>query len=338
MAAWSTRRRCIDVIMKLARLSKRTSTRSIIIQAALLLLVVGCGAWLVNNVQVNLRNRGLTAGYDFLSNQAGFDISESLLPYEGTDTYAWAFLAGALNTLCAAIPALMLATFVGFASGIASISRHPLLRAVATVYVDVVRNIPLLVQLLLWYFMITSLLPPTDAPWTLGPIFLSNAGLILPTWVDGAISLPVRSAYGVDGGMSLSGEWLTMVLGLTFYSGAYMSELVRAGLQSVDKGQWEAARALSIKRSQTLRHIVIPQSLRVVVPPYINLAANTVKNSSLAIAVGYPDLVSLATTSMNQTGRAIECVSIIAALYLAINLITSLLFNVYNRRVAIRER
>lgn len=318
--------------------AKRTGTRSLIIQAALLLVVLGCGAWMVHNVQVNLRERGLAAGYDFLRNQAGFDVSESLLPFEGTDSYAWAFLAGAANTLRAAIPALILATVVGFASGIAAISRHPLLRAVSTAYVDVMRNIPLLVQLLLWYFVITGLLPPADEPWKLGPVYLSNAGLVLPGFTGGTISLPVRTAYGVDGGMTLSGEWLTMVLGLTFYSGAYMSELVRAGLMSVDKGQWEAAQALSLKRGQTLLHIAIPQSLRVIVPPYINLAANTVKNSSLALAVGYPDLVSLATTSLNQTGRAIECVSIIAALYLAINLIASLLFNAYNRRVAIRER
>lgn len=324
--------------MKTTLFHKRVSVRSITIQAILLLMVMGGGAWLAHNVQVNLHDKGLTAGYDFLSKQAGFDISESLLPYTGEDSYAWAFLAGAVNTLRAAVPALLLATILGFASGISSISRHPLLRAVSTVYVDIVRNIPLLVQLLLWYFAITSTLPAADNPLHFGPIYLSNAGLVLPTFANGEFSIPTRTAFGVDGGMTLSGEWLTMVLGLTFYSGAYMSELVRAGLGSVAKGQWEAAQALSLKRHQMLWHVVIPQSLRVILPPYINLAANTVKNSSLALVVGYPDLVSLATTSLNQTGRAIECISLIAALYLLVNLTASLLLNACNRLMAIKER
>ena len=317
---------------------RRSGARALGTQAILLLVVLGCGAWLVHNVQVNLQRQGLAAGYDFLGTAAGFDISEGPVPFDGTDTYLRAFLAGAMNTLRAALPALALASFVGFASGIAAISRHPLVRAASIAYVDAVRNVPLLVQLLLWYFLLTTVLPAADEPLQWGSVYLSNAGLTLPALTEEGWVAPERTVFGVSGGAALTSEWLTLVLGLVFYAGAYMSELVRAGLQSVQSGQWEAAQALSLSRWQTLRRVIVPQSLRVIVPPYVNLAANTTKNSSLAIAVGYPDVVSVATTSMNQTGRAIECISLIAAVYLTINLIASLLLNLYNRRVAIRER
>lgn len=316
----------------------RADARSLVMQLILLLTVLGLGAWLVHNVQVNLKQQGLTAGYDFLGQPAGFDISESFVHYEGTDSSARAFFAGAMNTLRAALPALALATLVGFVSGIAAIGRHPLVRAASSFYVDIVRNVPLLVQLLMWYFLLTDLLPPADNPAQWGAVYLSNAGLTLPAFTTDGWELPQRTAFGITGGIALSAEWLTLVLGLVFYAGAYMSELVRAGLQSVQQGQWEASKALSLTHWQTLRKVVIPQSLRVIVPPYINLAANTIKNSSLAIAIGYPDIVSVATTSLNQTGRAIECITLIAAVYLSFNVAASLMLNIYNRRVAIRER
>lgn len=306
------------------------------LQAALAAALTALLAWLVHNTQANLAARGLSAGYGFLRDSAGFDIAEALISYEPSQSYARAFAVGILNTIRAAAPAVVLATAFGFLLGIAAIAEHPLVRLAVRLFVDTVRNIPLLVQVLLWYFILAELLPEASSPLSLGPIYLSRMGLAIPNPFTG--ESPSVGTFGVSGGMVLTPELLALVGALTVYATAYCSEIVRAGLTAVPRGQWNAAMALGMKRGLVIRKIVVPQGLRVMVPPYISLALSTIKNSSLAVAIGYPDVVMVANTTLNQTGRAIECVSIIAAVYLAINLVTSALLNAYNRRAQIKER
>jgi general L-amino acid transport system permease protein len=358
--------------------------RSLGLQALALAAVVLLGGWLLHNAAVNLAARNIASGFGFLKDSAGFAISEGLVPYEPHDSYARAFAAGVVNTLRAALPAVLLATILGFTLGIAQISRHALLRALARSFVDLVRNVPLLVQVLLWYFALTELLPGAEEPLQIGgSVFLSKGGLALAVpvltasqaaipivltmalpWLAWqfvrwrAIALPLAllavvalwifwpeewqrpqlSAFGVTGGATLSPEWLALVVALTQYSGAYCAEIVRAGLQAVPRGQWEATHALSLTRAQALRRVIVPQSMRVIVPPYTSLVMNTIKNSSLAVAVGYPDIVSVATTALNQNGQAIECIAIIAAVYLLLNLLTAFVMGVVNARVQLKER
>ena len=298
--------------------------RSIGLQALALALVVALGAWLVNNATINLRAQNIASGFGFLGDTAGFAISEGLLPYEPSDSYARAFAAGVANTLRAALPAVVLATVLGFALGIAQTSRHALVRLLSRGFVDLVRNVPLLVQVLLWYFALTELLPGTDTPLRLSDVaFLSKGGLniampeltasqaivplaltILVPWLAWLaspwrrITLPVAllvvvgvwllwpdswqhpevGNFGVSGGATLTPEWLALVIALTQYSGAYCAEIVRAGLQAVPRGQWEATHALGLTRPQALRRVIVPQSLRVIVPPYTSLVMNTIKN------------------------------------------------------------
>lgn len=358
--------------------------RSLGLQALALVLVVLLGAWVVHNAAINLAAQNIASGFGFLGDTAGFAISEGLLPYEPTDTYARAFAAGVANTLRAALPAVLLATVLGFALGIAQTSRHALVRLLSRGFVDIVRNIPLLVQVLLWYFALTELLPGTDTPLQVDDVaFLSKGGfsfavpdltasqavvplvltVALPwlAWLAAPwrrITLPVAlllvigvwllwpdswqrpqvGSFGVSGGATLSPEWLALVVALTQYSGAYCAEIVRGGLQAVPRGQWEATHALSLTRAQALRRVIVPQSLRVIVPPYTSLVMNTIKNSSLAVAIGYPDIVSAATTALNQNGQAIECIAIIAGVYLMLNLFTALVMAIVNSRVQLKER
>ncbi|HEY1392153.1 MAG TPA: ABC transporter permease subunit [Methylibium sp.] len=358
--------------------------RSLGLQALALAAVVLLGAWMVHNAAVNLGARNIAAGFGFLKDSAGFAIAEGPVHYEPSDSYGRAFLAGFANTLRAAFPAVALATVLGFALGIAQLSRHALVRGLSRTYVDIVRNVPLLVQLLLWYFALTELLPGSDAPVHLGQaVFLSKGGAAFPApemstgqtlvvlaltvalpvlawrvkrwraaaqaaawlavaamWVlvPEAWERPEQGVFGVSGGLALSPEWLALVMALSQYSGAYCAEIVRAGLLAVPRGQWEAAHALGLTRWQTLRRLIVPQGLRVIVPPYTSLVMNTIKNSSLAIAVGYPDIVYIATTSLNQNGQAIECIAVIAAVYLALNLLTAVVMGFVNVRVQIKER
>jgi general L-amino acid transport system permease protein len=358
--------------------------RSLGLQALALALVVLLGVWLVHNATINLAAQNIASGFGFLRDTAGFAISEGVLPYDPGDSYARAFAAGVANTLRAALPAVVLATVFGFALGIAQTSRHPLLRLISRSFVDLVRNVPLLVQVLLWYFALTELLPSVDAPLKVDDVaYLSKGGLsfavpeltasqalaplaltvllpwfgwLLKPWRRFAFPLgllavvavwllwpdawerPQIGAFGVSGGATLSPEWLALVVALTQYSGAYCAEIVRAGLQAVPRGQWEATHALSLGRWQALRRVIIPQSLRVIVPPYTSLVMNTIKNSSLAVAIGYPDIVSVATTALNQNGQAIECIAIIAAVYLLLNLLAALVMSVVNARVQLKER
>ena len=375
--------------MEPAALARRTGTlRAFAAQGAVLAIAVFCAWWLVDNARTNLQERHIAAGFGFLRDMAGFGISEGLLPYDMADPYWRAFLAGVMNTLRAALPAVILLTVLGMAIGIAQISRHGLLRKVAQWYVDLVRNVPLLVQVLLWYFALTELLPTAEraAHWgdwlflTKGGLALARpeanaalaiavAGSVVLLWVGmrkprrrslgvallsrvtsvAAVAAlwvlmpvhwthPEQGAFGFSGGAVLSPEWLALVLALSIYGSAYCAEVVRAGLQAVPRGQWEAAHATGLSWRQSLFHVILPQGLRVMVPPYTSLVMNTIKNSSLAVAIGYPDIVSVATTAMNQTGQAIECIAVIAVVYLALNLLTAVVMGFVNSRVQIRER
>lgn len=367
----------------------RLDVRALGVQVAALIVVIGLLAWLTHNAVSNLAARNIASGFGFLKDSAGFSISEGIFPYETGDSYLWAFLAGMANTLRVAIPAVLLASLLGFSAGTAQISRNALLRTIARTYVDVVRNVPLLVQVLMWYFIVTESLPAGDSPLVVGGVaFLSKGGLavavpelsLAPALVLVAATIalpalawqltapqrtalrfgatlaalgtlaaawvvapsgwerPIEGSFGVSGGATLSPEWLALVSALTLYAGAYCAEIVRSGILAVQKGQWEAGQALSFTRPQMLMHVIMPQSLRIIVPPYTSLIMNTIKNSSLAVAIGYPDIVSVATTAMNQNGQAIECVAVIAAVYLTLNLFTALMMGLVNARAQLRER
>ncbi|MBC7916870.1 MAG: ABC transporter permease subunit [Rhodoferax sp.] len=316
-------------------------------QALALAAVLLVGWWLVRNAAANLSARNIASGFGFLQDTAGFAISEGVLPYDMEDAYWRAFLAGVANTLRAALPAVLLASLLGLLVGVAQISQHAVLSRVARLYVDVVRNVPLLVQVLLWYFALTELLPAQEQPaqWG-GHLYLSKAGLSFAvpafsgpvSWASLGWDVPQITAFGTSGGAVLTPEWLALVGALSLYGAAYCAEVVRAGLSAVPRGQWESGHALGLTWTQTLSRVILPQGLRVMVPPYTSLVMNTIKNSSLAVAVGYPDIVSVATTAMNQNGQAIECIAIIAGVYLVLNLLTALVMAWVNHRVQITER
>ncbi len=304
---------------------KSRRARSLLWQLLAVLVVVLLLAWLGWNTAHNLRARGIPSGFDFLLEPAGFDIGETVLAYDPDRPYWQALLAGLLNTLRVALLGCALATLLGAAVGMGRLARHPMLRALCGTYVEVFRNIPLLLQLLMGYLLLAQALPAIGEARTLGPLALDKGGL---AW----------RLDEVDTLFTLSPEFLALLLGLVLYTAAFVAEVVRAGLQAVPSGQAEAAAALGLSRAQALRRVLLPQALRVIVPPLGNQYLNLTKNSSLAVAIGYPDLVSIANTALNQTGRALECISVIMLLYLALSLATSWLMNRYNARVAIREK
>jgi general L-amino acid transport system permease protein len=366
----------------------------------LAVLVVGAALWfLAHNTLENMRARGIQSGFGFLSQPAGFDIGESLIPYDALDPYWKAFVVGVLNTLRVAIVGIVLATIWGALLGIGRFSRNAIVRGICYAYVEVFRNIPVLLQLLLWYLLFTDVLPPVNEPITVGGLFyLSKGGFSFPVpvwafgqtlailgavlgivaaivyrrwamwkfeltgqvrsliWVPLAIvficafagwlaggaprqwNVPVPGTFTMEGGASATPEFLGVLLGLVLYTSAFIAEVVRAGIQSVARGQVEAAASLGLKRQHTMRLVILPQALRVIIPPMTSQYLNLTKNSSLAVAIGYPDVVSIATTSLNNTGRAVECISIIMLVYLTTSLSTAAFMNWYNKRSAIKER
>jgi general L-amino acid transport system permease protein len=313
-------------------------------QALLIALIVGAALALGSHALGALRARGVQSGFDFLAQPAGFEISEGWLAFDGGQAVWRALLAGLVNTARAALPAAVLAVALGTLLGIGRLAPHRLARGLCAAYVEALRNVPLLVQLLMLYFALTQLLPDSDAPIQLVPgCWLSKGGLALP-WpahgADGAggwqLEWPERGAFGVTGGASLSPEYLTVTLALALYSAAFVAEIVRAGIGSVPRGQVEAGRALGLTGGQQLRWVVLPQALRVIVPALTNQLASLTKNSSLAVAVGYPELVSVSNTAINGTGRAFECIAIVMAAYLLLSLVIAALMNRYNARVALR--
>ncbi|RYX94980.1 MAG: ABC transporter permease subunit [Comamonadaceae bacterium] len=323
-AAWSLRSR---------------STRRVIYQVLVLALLAALVAWMVTNTLTNMRARGIQSGFDFLLQTAGFDIGESPIAFESTDPYWRAFLVGLLNTLRVAVLGIVLTTILGVLLGVGRFSRNALVRGICYAYVEVFRNIPILIQLLLWYIFMVEVLPDPQEPLVLwNMFFLSKGGLAVPMLTAAGWDIPRPGGFGVEGGWSLSPEFLTVLLGLTLYTASFVAEVVRAGIASVGQGQVEAAESIGLSRGLILRLVVLPQALRVIIPPMTNQYLNLTKNSSLAVAVGYPDIVSIANTSLNQTGRAVECIIVIMGVYLTTSLVTSLVMNIYNRRVAIRER
>jgi general L-amino acid transport system permease protein len=301
-----------------------------LVQGATGLVVLVLVAFLLGNLVRNLTAAGLLLSWGWLDNPSGFDIAETLLPFNAGLPYWRALLAGLVNTLRVVLAGLVGATVLGTLVGTASFSSNGLLRRLARVYVEVIRNIPLLLQLVFWYFVVFLSLPNGEAAIQLPGLVLAKSGLYLfrPELINGVWQAPLRFTV----------EFGALLTGLVVYTGAFIAEVVRGGVASVPGGQWEAARSLGFSPLQTLRRIVLPQALRVIVPglnsQYISLA----KNSSLAVACGYTDLYSVAETTLNQTGRAVEVVLILLGSYLVIDLLISALMNGLNSAVQLRER
>jgi general L-amino acid transport system permease protein len=378
----------------------RPKIRAVFYQFVLLAVVVWLGYEFALNVKANLDALKIASGFGFLDNTAGFAVNQSLIPYNESDTYGRVFLVGLLNTLLVAGIGIVLATILGFFIGIARLSRNWLLARLAEAYVELIRNLPLLFQLLFWYLAVLGTLPgPRQSISLFGEIFLNNRGIIVPApiagkgagavvavfavsviaivalklwarrlqmrtgrqvpllWISLALLVvpsllaliatgfpigferPELRGFNFVGGIRLLPEFVALLVALTTYTAAFIAEVVRAGLLAVPRGQSEAASALGLRRGLTLRLIVVPQALRVIVPPLTNQYLNLTKNSSLAVAVGYPDLFAVfAGTTLHQTGQAIEIIAITMAVYLAISLITSGLMNWYNAHIRIAER
>ena len=373
------------------------TTRGLLWQAALLAAVVFIGWSAYSNLLANMAARGLQFGFGFLDRSAGIPIGEMVIPYTPADTYARALTVGLLNTLRVAVAGIALATVLGVALGLARLSTNPLLRGLTGGYIEVIRNTPLVLQLVFWHSVILQLPSVRQALNPLPGVFLSQRGVKLPAlmaepalWIclaaAGAglalwislvrrerarqeatgerrattlpglgllVGLPALAAltfgapraewpelagFNFEGGIALSPEFFALLIGLVVYTAAFIAEIVRSGIQSVHKGQWEAARALGLAPGRIMRLVILPQALRVIIPPLTSQFLNLTKNSSLAVVIGYPDLVSVANTSINQTGQAVEVITIFMTVYLLISLATSAAMNAYNRAVALKER
>ncbi len=383
----------------LTRLFYDLRVRAILYQVIAVLTVVLIGLYLASNVSRKLAEQNISTGFAFLWREAGFVISPSILEYSPTDSYARALLAGILNTVWVSVLGVTLATIIGLVVGIARLSRNPLLAFLSFLYVEALRNVPLLLYLFLWYGLIVTLLPPVREAMEIVPhVFISNSGVTIPamkwslahtqvlialvlglvmallvrrrqiaqrvatgierrTWPltalalllppvlailvfqpDFAIEFPEKGRFRLAGGAHLKPEFTALLLGLSLSASAGIAETVRSGILSVNKGQWEAARSLGLNDRRSLRLIVLPQALRVIIPPLTSAYLSLFKNSSLAIAIGYPDLVMVANTTMNQTGQAIEGIAIFMLVYLGLSIIISIFMNWYNGRVALKER
>ena len=375
------------------------SGRARLLQLALLAALVLGGAWLWHNTRQHLAARQIRSGFGFLSERAGFDIGEGLVPYAPSDSYLRAFAAGVGNTVRVALCGIALATILGTLVGVGRLSHAAPVRWICTAWVEVLRNVPLILQLLAVYLAVTELLPEAAQPIRLAPyVYLSKGGLQLPwpVWAPGwgaalgglalggaaafglhrrarrlrersgharpvllpasaavvvlplagwllggaphALDLPAPGPFNVAGGAGLTPEFLALLSGLTAFTSAHIAEIVRSGLLAVPHGLSEAARALGLSRRQVLRLVVLPQARRIIVPPLTSQFLNLTKNSSLAVAIGYPDLVSIANTAINQNGQALECILLIMSVYLTVNLATALGMGWYGRRVALVER
>ena len=379
--------------------------RGVFYQVLLVAIVCYLFYMAATNAVENLRRAKIASGFGFLDVTAGFDISQTLIQFSaaGSD-YGQAFLVGLLNTLVVSVIGVLFATILGFTVGIARLSTNWMVAKVAMVYVEVLRNIPLLVQLLFWYIAVLGSLPqPRNSSELWGMFFLNSRGFFMPrpiyasdVWAIGAafviglvgsiiyrrwararqertgqqapiglvslalilglpvatwivlglvganpisFELPRKGTFNLTGGMQILPEFVALLLGLATYTAAFIAEVVRAGILAVSKGQTEAAGSLGLKPGQTLRLVVIPQAMRVIIPPLTSQYLNLTKNSSLAVAIGYPDLVQVFMgTVLNQTGQAIEVVVITMGVYLTISLLTSFFMNIYNSRMAIVER
>ncbi|WFU78210.1 ABC transporter permease subunit [Bradyrhizobium sp. CIAT3101] len=382
----------------LGSLVSNVAVRRFVWQALAALALFGAVFWLAGNLHHNLAARNISSGFGFLTREAGLPIAEHLIAYTPADSYFRALLVGTLNTLSVAFWSIILATILGTAIGVARTSKNWLLAKLSSIYVDLFRDVPLLLQLFLWYTILQKLPPVRQALNPVAGVFLSNRGLSFPVvdwqaahgWTlvafvlgllattlyakrtsrkqldDGrarsfwpiaitllvaipfvvgfslgasvTLDMPQPKGFNIRGGATVSPEFFALLVGLVVYNAAFIAEIVRSGLESVGRGQHEAARALGLHPKHILTWIVFPQALRVIVPPLTSQYLNVTKGSSLAVAIGYQDIVSVATTSMNQTGQSIELVGVIMGVYLTISLSISLLMNIYNARVALVER
>lgn len=364
------------------------------------IIVIGGLIWVGVNVLEAAEQRGLSLGFDFINEPAGFPISESLIPYDDSFSFGTAFLVGLLNTLKVSVIGIILATILGTIVGIARLSTNWIVNKIALAYIEIHRNIPLLVLLFVWYFAIFNKLPPATEGLELpGPIFLNQRGLYLswprltetggafaisllvglilafiawiflrrlrertgrstyfagvsfaiilvsivlgmalsawqPLWID----IPVFEGFNFSGGLRLTPEFAALLVGLVMYSAAFIAEVVRAGIQAVDLGQMEAAKAVGLKPMQTLGLVIIPQAMRIIIPPMISQFLNLTKNSSLALAIGYADLFNVGRIMINQAGRAVPIFGMIMLTYLIISVIVSVVLNFYNRKFMISEK
>jgi general L-amino acid transport system permease protein len=371
----------------------RSTAYQLVVAALLVWFIVE----FIFNARANLEAQKIASGFGFLENTAGFGINQTLVSYSEQDTYGRVLLVGLLNTLLVAGIGVVLATILGFAIGVARLSPNWLLARLAGGYVEVIRNLPLLFQILFWYLAVLGSLPGPRQSFSLfGEVFINNRGIIVPAPIAGegmryvalallagllaAIALrfwgkrrqetagallwpslalifalplavffvlgmpltfetPVLRGFNFVGGVRLIPEFVALLFALTTYTAAFIAEVVRAGILAVPRGQTEAAMALGLRRGLILRLVVVPQALRVIVPPLTNQYLNLTKNSSLAVGIGYPDLVAVfAGTTLNQTGQAIEIIAITMAFYLVTSLVTSALMNWYNARIRLNER
>lgn len=369
-------------------------------QIIAVIAVVALGWFLFQNTQANLEKRGIISGFAFLNNSAGFGIAQHLIDYTESDSYSRVFLVGLLNTLLVSFIGIVLASILGFLLGVARLSPNWLISKLATVYIEIFRNIPPLLQILFWYFAVFLALPGPRQSLGVGEVFFLNSrGLYMPApgpsesfglfavvllativgiialgrwakkrreatgqifpllWTSLALivvipgltvliggnplvwSVPELTGFNFRGGWVMIPELMALTLALTIYTAAFIAENVRSGIMAVSHGQTEAARSLGLRPGVTLRLVIIPQALRVIIPPLTSQYLNLAKNSSLAAGIGYPDMVSLfAGTVLNQTGQAIEVIAITMSVYLAISISISLLMNWYNKRIALTER
>ena len=374
--------------------------RALFFQALVLLGVIAFGAFLVNNTLHNLERQGIASGFSFLDRTAGFSIGEHLISYNEEDTYGRVFFVGLLNTIWVSFWGILLATTLGFIIGIARLSTNWLIAKLAMVYIEVLRNIPLLLQIFFWYFAVLRPLPgPRDSIAVGESFFLNNRGLSYPKAIYGeafiwvlialivgivatvlvkrwahkrqdetgqqfpmlwagiglVVGLPLLAffatgsplhfeypelkGFNFKGGSVLSPEFVSLLLALSAYTAAFIGEIVRAGIMAVSHGQTEASLALGLKRGQTLRLVIVPQALRVIIPPLTSQYLNLTKNSSLAAAIAYPDLVLVfAGTALMQTGQAVEIIAMTMGVYLTLSLGISALMNWYNKKMALVER
>lgn len=371
--------------------------RGYALQALWLAAFVTLIAWFAHNAISNMTRMGITSGFGFLSQPANFAIGESVIAYSSSNNYGRVVLVGLANTIKISVLAIILSTALGTLLGVLRMSANPLLRGLMQAYVEVIRNVPLLLQLFFWYTTILVALPgPREALNPFTGVFLSNRGfrvpwlefaypglalgvavacivvivalrrlsdlrrqrtgrpapLLVPSlaaialgaatlWLGNAapsINIPALKGFNFAGGAALSPEFAALLFGLTIYTSAFISEIVRSGISSIPTGQREAARSLGLAWWPTMRLVVLPQALRVIVPPLTSTYMALTKNSSLAVAIGYPDLVSVLNTTMNQTGQAVEAIAILMAAYLSLALSISMLMAWYNRHVAIKER
>jgi general L-amino acid transport system permease protein len=287
---------------------------------------------------VHMRAHHIPVDFSFWNARAGFDIDQHLIAYSFTSTYGRAFFVGLLNTLLVAAVGVVGASLLGFAIGAARLSHNPVIATGAGLYVEALRNVPLLLQMLFWYNGVLKTLPGPRASVALpGHIFLNNRGLFLPapSLSPPGFSLPVFHGFNFTGGTQLSPEFVALTLSLVLYTASFIAEIVRAGIAGVPKGQGEAAAALGLSGAQTRKLVVVPQALRLIVPPLTSQYLNLFKNSSLAVFIGYPDLVQVfAGTVLNQTGAAVPVIAVTMAVYLCVSLVGALAMNLFNRRIA----